>query len=273
MKHEVYLRSYELAKKQITNRTILLKVVFNGVKAVNTLEFQKPYTLQEAEQGKKLTCEVMKFMERVTPRELMQVFPIHKEYNGEKYGSKDYFYTREYLNQIDIDKPIGDKLKEFLWNYCNWELWEFEIDHGIYRREYELIKEEEKAKSISEQIGNITKKVEELQERQRFLVEIFKEVSNDLNNTYEKYKPYKDYTSVRNRISITAYKAKREFIKTYTVYLVIEEMVKVIQEEITQERKKILEVDGLQEAIERMAETSREEANNWIRMLNVIRAE
>lgn len=54
----------------------------------------------------------------LTPRELMQMFPVTKDYDGEKYQSKDYFSTMEMVNKHGIDKPIGDTFN-FLWDYMN----------------------------------------------------------------------------------------------------------------------------------------------------------
>lgn len=57
-----------------------------------------------------------------TPREFMRLFPIQKDYDGEKYGVKDYFYCMDYINRIGIDKPIGEKASEFLIEYWNWDI-------------------------------------------------------------------------------------------------------------------------------------------------------
>ena len=54
-----------------------------------------------------------------TPREFMRLFPIEKEYDGDKYGVKDYFYSMDYAKKIGIDKPIGGKASKFLMEYCN----------------------------------------------------------------------------------------------------------------------------------------------------------
>ena len=34
---------------------------------------------------------------KITPRQFMEIFPIAKDYDGEKYGCKDYFYTKDYM--------------------------------------------------------------------------------------------------------------------------------------------------------------------------------
>lgn len=54
-----------------------------------------------------------------TPREFMRLFPIQKDYDGEKSGIKDYFYCMNYITEIGLDYPIGDKASEFLMEYWN----------------------------------------------------------------------------------------------------------------------------------------------------------
>jgi len=53
----------------------------------------------------------------LTPSEFMTISPIEKEYNGHKWGFKDYFYTRDYINTLDPSKPIGqEEALHFIWN-------------------------------------------------------------------------------------------------------------------------------------------------------------
>lgn len=61
---------------------------------------------------------VLRFIERMTPRQFMQMFPIDKTYDGERWESKDYFTTKEMCFRRGLDSPIGDALT-FLWDYCN----------------------------------------------------------------------------------------------------------------------------------------------------------
>ena len=61
---------------------------------------------------------VLRFIERMTPRQFMQMFPIDKTYDGERWECKDYFTTKEMCFQRGFDSPIGDAFT-FLWDYCN----------------------------------------------------------------------------------------------------------------------------------------------------------
>lgn len=54
----------------------------------------------------------------LTPKELMQMFPITKRYDGDKYECKDYFYTMGKIQEHGMNNPINEAFK-FLWDYEN----------------------------------------------------------------------------------------------------------------------------------------------------------
>ena len=68
--------------------------------------------------------KVMETIGRLTPMELLRMYPITKEYDGEKWGTKDYFYTMDKLKKLPANKPIGDAqdVACLLWDYQNWDL-------------------------------------------------------------------------------------------------------------------------------------------------------
>lgn len=66
-------------------------------------------------------------MAALTPKEFMQIFPITKTYNGEKYQVKDYFSTTKEIQKYDPDSMIGDRIEEFLMEYWNWDIIEFQV--------------------------------------------------------------------------------------------------------------------------------------------------
>ena len=57
------------------------------------------------------------YLGKATPRQLMTVFPPAKEYDGEKYGCKDYFSTMEAVQDFGPDALAGDRLLDLLWDY------------------------------------------------------------------------------------------------------------------------------------------------------------
>ena len=57
---------------------------------------------------------------QITPRELIQIYPIEKSYDGNKYGTIDYFSTMENLEELGMDEPITeDKVMDVLFGYDN----------------------------------------------------------------------------------------------------------------------------------------------------------
>lgn len=59
---------------------------------------------------------VYNFIGFLTIRDLLSIFPIRKDYDGELYQCKDYFYTVDVLSKMDWDKPIGrDNVFSLMW--------------------------------------------------------------------------------------------------------------------------------------------------------------
>lgn len=67
----------------------------------------------------------------LTPKELQQLFPIQKEYDGARYQSKDYFFTMRKIEEHKDNTLIKDRGKgvfDFLWDYDNIGLSIYMID-------------------------------------------------------------------------------------------------------------------------------------------------
>jgi hypothetical protein len=65
----------------------------------------------------------------LTLNQLMGIFPLDKEYDGEKYCCKDYFYATKHLKSINPDVLICKQFKDisdFTWIYWNRDI--FELD-------------------------------------------------------------------------------------------------------------------------------------------------
>ncbi len=63
----------------------------------------------------------------ITPRDLTRIFPVDKEYDGDRWGTKDYFYTMEVLERHGMDTSIGDSVSEILYDYQNWHVRKYEV--------------------------------------------------------------------------------------------------------------------------------------------------
>ena len=65
------------------------------------------------------------YCEKLTPNEIMNIFPTNKCYDGKRWESKDWFYVQEMLKQYNCDAPIGDNALEFLFNTYNHKISSF----------------------------------------------------------------------------------------------------------------------------------------------------
>lgn len=103
-----------------------IKLSLYGVKSINetdikTFDFDYVALVGTID----LISSINSIMGTLTPRELLTVFPIAKEYDGEKYGFKDYFYTKKFIEEFGVDKVIGEEMTRFHWDYHNQELMKF----------------------------------------------------------------------------------------------------------------------------------------------------
>ncbi|HDK7140050.1 TPA: phage infection protein [Clostridium botulinum] len=118
-------------KIELDRKPLIKKLITYGVKIVNCKRRIKDngITTKENAEVEFNFVEIIKdLMSLLTPREFMQLFPIDKEYKGYRYSMKDYFYTINYIKDFDQDSSIGDKILEFLWEYHNWEITNFNVE-------------------------------------------------------------------------------------------------------------------------------------------------
>ena len=111
----------------VDDRTFLCKFIWAAVKFLGLPNDSKPKTEEEAEKKYNFYDLITKSISLLTPEEFERTFPIEKEYDGKKYGLKDYFSTKEALNKFEKGEPIfksGD-INDLLWDYRNYDIGEF----------------------------------------------------------------------------------------------------------------------------------------------------
>lgn len=115
--------------KDTTNRTVSKKAVYNGIKMILTDSQDNLKSQDRVEHQFQIISLVKNVIGNLTPNEFMQLFPIKKEYDGHKWETKDYFYTRDYINNLDINTPIDEQEDPlmFLWEYVNDDIESFNI--------------------------------------------------------------------------------------------------------------------------------------------------
>lgn len=66
---------------------------------------------------------IFETMGYMTVKNFVTTFPITKDYDGEKYCCKDYFFTVDMLKQYDPEAQIGqERVKDFLLDYQNMDI-------------------------------------------------------------------------------------------------------------------------------------------------------
>lgn len=127
----VYLEALERFMEKYENKIIpenlqrdeLKKYVFLGVKYIGKSRYSHNKNMNAEQEYKKIES-IMAAIKLMTPRELTQMFPIAKEYDGDKYESKDYFYTMDAIENIGIDSALGthENVINLLWDYTNHDI-------------------------------------------------------------------------------------------------------------------------------------------------------
>lgn len=111
----------------------LMKVTLCGVKYINSAiemdainhrldsTYQTPFAVKEA--GFNIIDALFGIIGRIKLNNLIKIFPIDKEYDGDKWGCKDYFFTMDVLKEKGLDNAVGrDGVFDLMWDYENREL-------------------------------------------------------------------------------------------------------------------------------------------------------
>lgn len=111
------------------------KILFYRLRLVNFYPKTKDIGDMELKAIINIANMVKAGLSLITPIEFENMFPIEKIYDGERYCCKDYFYTKKYLGTLPPDKPIGDYVEEFLWEYVNPDIRKFNISFYLLANE------------------------------------------------------------------------------------------------------------------------------------------
>ncbi|GAA0455447.1 hypothetical protein [Alkalibacillus silvisoli] len=105
------------------------QVIFYGVKVVNGSPETKTHDDDLAIFN---TISALKeLIKQLTPNEFMNMFPVDKDFKGYKYEIKDYYSSMEYVNTLDLNKPIGDNVLMLLGEYMNKDIHRFFVKSVI----------------------------------------------------------------------------------------------------------------------------------------------
>lgn len=116
----------------------LMKVALCGVKYIKCVadierenqrldaSYNTLFAVKEA--GFNLIDALFGIIGRIKLNNLIKIFPIDKEYDGDKWGCKDYFYTMNVLKEKGLDNAVGhDGVFDLMWDYENRDLREVTV--------------------------------------------------------------------------------------------------------------------------------------------------
>lgn len=118
----------------------LMKIVLSGIKYINLVrEIRREnervgtdykQSLEESQATFNLIDAIFTIMGYIKLKNLVITFPVTKDFDGDKWGCKDYFFTMDVLSNMDWDKPIErDKMTDLLWDYQNNDLREAYVEY------------------------------------------------------------------------------------------------------------------------------------------------
>ena len=103
------------------------KAIFYGVKYIGTTTINGETNYHDLLKLFTEISDINTMIKSVSIKEIMELFPIDKEFDGEKTCSRDYFSTIEYLSTINVNDIIGNNFDEFMANYWNHDIVSFLI--------------------------------------------------------------------------------------------------------------------------------------------------
>ena len=120
------MRTLERQKEAPEDKQAKLRAIFYGVKLIGVTD-NRHLSAEGAYSRFWLIESIKASIGKLTPQELMQMFPVRKAYDGERWEVKDYFFTMDVLRQHGLDKPLGGAVDDILWDYMNHDIGQFVI--------------------------------------------------------------------------------------------------------------------------------------------------
>lgn len=128
---DIYCRNFDCLLSEYfsntENKDYIKKLTYYGVKAVNEISEQE-LDYEQLVKLFELTETVKTIIGLLTPKELTTIFPVDKEFDGNKYGMKDYFFTMKELEKIGMENMIAGQAEYLLWDYTNKDIGRFVVN-------------------------------------------------------------------------------------------------------------------------------------------------
>lgn len=125
----IYIDSTQRALKEYDGTVnTARRLVFNTVKFFIHLDIDR-YDRADLENLFNMNDALSKVIAKITPADLMTIFPITKTYDGERYQMKDYFSAMEAVNAHGLHESFktADNVRALLWEYWNRDIMKYQV--------------------------------------------------------------------------------------------------------------------------------------------------
>jgi hypothetical protein len=128
MKREFLAKKYkEIFNKAFYKRDIK-KTIFYGIKYITNFNYNKA-SFEEVYEASDIVSFLRDYVGYCNFYVMMNLFPIKKDFDGEKFECKDYFSTMDYLQDKDLSKMIFEyDIDDFFFNYYNSDILMFNVN-------------------------------------------------------------------------------------------------------------------------------------------------
>jgi hypothetical protein len=90
--------------------------------ALSSIEYKdETHTLDDYQEMFRTVSVFKEILSLLTPKELIQTFPITKTFDGDKYQCKDYFFTMDSLKGLDMNIPFKEQGVDMLKVLCDYQ--------------------------------------------------------------------------------------------------------------------------------------------------------
>lgn len=134
-------RKYQKMYKYRKDKNVLKRLVYYGILSYENNSRETVDGLMSCSQIEKEYSDMSNIIQaaaELTPQEFLTVFSITKEYDGNRYGTKDYFYTAEALKTFDMDRKIGERIIEFFEEFYGTHVFEFWFNYFSCINDYSV---------------------------------------------------------------------------------------------------------------------------------------
>lgn len=125
----------ERERKELHKRSCMAMCYLKAIEnqnLKNTVYWGIRHIKEFTENSPQYPTALMYLIEKLTYKEFMNIFPIEKSYDGDKWECKDYFSTMDYLKDKNLDDVIGENAFDLIWKYHNEDVIEFGVEYMMF---------------------------------------------------------------------------------------------------------------------------------------------